>query len=313
MCYTDQEFPSALIAKVFDPICCPRVGFFDNTNYTDVVSVADDKYAHEAAAYIDLHEHRKKSSIIRDFTAKFYGTFSMLQSRTSPGDSKRGGSELDHRSVRVVLMEYIPAESIPALSTKESSTDLTWVLQPRDVSDDVAKKVFARVLRGMVVLEQHGVFQDDPTSSNVVVKVSKSKPRALVRVAMAGFSFSRVWRYTVNEKHFPQHLERPLHPAVRFGLDGFATYVGWFPKRWLDRVYEMANAYAESADDDDNDDGEAKELEWETWAFETFKEADFVMPEESEPVAARLKAEEAAKFAASAALRAEEAAAAAEV
>lgn len=37
--------------------------------------MADRKYAHEAAAYMDLHEHRKENSIIDAFVPKFYGTF----------------------------------------------------------------------------------------------------------------------------------------------------------------------------------------------------------------------------------------------
>lgn len=175
-------------------------------------------------------------------------------------------------------MEYIAGKTPLKLSNRayEPEGSFFTLQPPKDLDVGKTLDVFPQVIRGMTEIEHVGVFHENPTCSNVIV-----------RPAMVDFGTSRVWRYTERRQHLAQAVPRPLHPAIRYTLGGFDSFAGWFPKDWLrEWNEELARDIDEEPSQDSND---QHQLRWEKWAMETFKDEDFTMAEESEAIAIQRK------------------------
>lgn len=287
-----RGYPSVVVAKVFDPLYYPKSTPW--STQTDVVSLADKAFAHEAAAYMELHHCRKKNPVINDFVPKFYGTFSTV----IPRKGAKG------RPVRIVLMEFIEGESIVDMSDASVNKDNYVVLEPpQDVGKEMALLVFQKVLHGLTAMENRGVFQDDLDSSNVIVSLQKPNrkknskkelPSVLHRVVMVDFDRSMVTRYTQEGFHFAQLLEKPLHPAARFGLRGLESFAGWFPVEWLIEKEERRsqNLKESESDDEEEFDPETYDIDndnrlslWEKWAHKAMTKKDFTMGNDADILA----------------------------
>ncbi|KAH7369284.1 hypothetical protein B0T11DRAFT_72230 [Plectosphaerella cucumerina] len=305
MGFSDRDFPQRLVAKVFDPLYFPKMDSWSRHN--DVVSMADKAFAHEAAAYMELHHFRKVKPIIDELVPKFYGTFSV---RLADHDKSR------RRNVRMVLMEYIPGETIFDMSVAESNAQGVMVLNPpADVSAELALEAFERVLRGISAMEHVGVFHQDIKPFNVIVslqqanKGTKKTETRLRRVVMVDFDVSRVSRYTKEKEHFLQGLDKPLHPTARFFLGALHSFAGWYPAEWLTECHKREDELA--ADEGYVEEGEhgidtdKRLLKWEEWACKTMAAKDFTMAREAEDLAYKHRIEREAAEAREAAKAAE--------
>jgi hypothetical protein len=108
MGWHEDGFPR-IVAKAFDPLYFPPITTASRNGIRlDVVSLADKQYAHEAAAYIEIHGSREEHSVVDDSTPKFYGTFT--STTKDPNSAKT-------RQVRIVLLEYVEGTSLAAMCT----------------------------------------------------------------------------------------------------------------------------------------------------------------------------------------------------
>ncbi|KAH6673985.1 hypothetical protein F5X68DRAFT_246756 [Plectosphaerella plurivora] len=277
-----------VVAKVFDPLYYPTRCRL-TANYNDVVYMAEKAFAYEAAAYMELHHHRKDNVVVNDFVPQFLGTFSVTHTN----------AEGKTRQVHVVLMEYIRGPTMLDITEGRHRPGHGPVQQP-PVTEEVSLQVFRKVLHGLTALEHVGVFHEDICPGNILVVTERSpdgQSIILMRVVIVNFEISRIFRYTSHSVAFAQLLKTPLHPVARFDLDGLESFVGRFPHDWLTEAEERELTWAlgeEEIDEDDFDEDEDREyiidedrrmLEWEKWAYESMTEEDFTMGDESEALA----------------------------
>ncbi|KAH6673999.1 hypothetical protein F5X68DRAFT_194034 [Plectosphaerella plurivora] len=292
-----------IVAKVFDPLYYPKATPWNS--HMDVVSLAEKAFAHEAAAYMELHHGRKENPVVNDFVPKFYGTFSHLIPREGAKEP-----DSDHRPVRMVLMEFIQGQTIVDMSEASYNDDNVLVRQPpMVVGDKLALQVFQQVLHGLASMEKLGVFHQNMDSGNVLVSIRPGrdgKDTTLGRVLMVDFDRSRVQRYTEKGEHLAQVLKKPLHPVVRFRLGGsLGSFAGWFPVAWLTECEERQSMTVEDYESDHDEeydiDNDPRLLLWEKWAYKVMTKKDFIMGDEASIIARdrRIK-QEAAKEAAEA-------------
>jgi serine/threonine protein kinase len=285
MGWTDSHFPTKVIAKIFDPLYYPTISPYGGERL-DLVSWADKQFAHEAAAYIEIHGHRQEHPIIDDITPNFFGTFTITHE--SPTDKY----PYRFRQVRVVLLEYIEGTSLLSLCSRRSPDIL--VPTERAGTEEERLQVFARMLHGIVAMERIGVFHEDPDPRNIIIAENKAGTSAK-RVVITDFNISRVERYTESGRHFAQDLPRPLHPRWRFGIDGFERFGGWFPREWLDYVEPYRRDSDDSDTDPDEEAGDGPGPSFTKWARKTFHKDEFVLADEADEIAERQDAEAGAQ------------------
>lgn len=296
MGWTDSRFPTKVIAKIFDPLYYPTISPYGGERL-DLVSWADKQFAHEAAAYIEIHGHRQEHPIIDDMTPNFFGTFTMTHESPTP-------NEYPHRfrQVRVVLLEYIegtPLLNLCKIRRRRRSPDIL-VPTERAGTEEERLQVFARMLHGIVAMESIGVFHEDPDPTNIIIAENKAGTSAKAgtlakRVVIIDFNISRVERYTESGRHFAQDLPRPLHPRWRFGIDAFERFGGWFPREWLDYVEPYRRDSDDSDTDPDEEAGDGPGPSFTKWALKTFHEDEFVLADEADEIAERQDAEAGAQ------------------
>lgn len=322
MGWKKHNHPTRVVAKIFDPLYYPDVhpllaALDESPPHLDPVSLADQGYAHEAAAYMELHEKeaKRRNEILRDTIAKFYGTVSLQLTRDV-------GDERQSRNVRIILMEYIAGKPLSSISECSWEDHLLIRTPPKTISEEDAKIAFAQILHTATAMEHTGVFHDGLNASNVLVVLGNPKAEPKIkRVVLIGFHQAEVMRYTKEGKHFAQSLPRPLHPVSRYGLNGFQSFVGWFPVTWLKESIEkpfrprqedeeMIDLQMEEEDDQlrrdflkENDfhDSDFDEIDtddvcleptyddeawlmWQEWAYKVLCDNDFTRGREAEDI-----------------------------
>lgn len=341
--------PKLLIAKFFDPLHYQH----------GVVEEADQQYAHEAAAYYQIHARRQHPVFKAKpgLVPKFYGSWtttvlrneeptsrfakikstlfnwtmlkclaqSMLYSWTLdyPGRSiftttrkllrleAESGLDMDEdtdedldeepeerrpqqsRSIRIVLMEFIPGESLMGLAVGEHAAELRKICHadesnPRE--NPFVNSIFASIVDSVVRLQVLGLRNVDLQPSSILV--SKQG-----RVVFTNFSQAQVTAHTKLGWHVFERFQKPLHPQY-LKVDRFSNLEGWFPPHWItsenqrfpDLEYGDDDYDDDQTDDEDEDETEDEFLEW---TRKRFPPNEYTLAEEAYRISDESKWEEA--------------------
>lgn len=278
MGWQEDDFPDRVVAKVFDPLHFTSITTASRDIIRlDVVSLADKQYAHEAAAYIEIHGSRGENPVVDESTSKFYGTFT--STIKDPNSAKT-------RQVRIVLLEYVQGTSLAGMCTVRHRQGDSDYLVPTETTGNLKERleVFARMLYCSVALEKIGVSRRSFDPRDILI--ANDKIGGGKRVVITDFSHTQIVRYMKHAGALT-YLSRPLHPRWRYGIDAFEKFGGWFPLEWLD--YEEPFFLDDESTDSDSegecgsdDEAEGAGPSFTKWANKHFLPADFVLAEEAD-------------------------------
>ncbi|KAH6662668.1 hypothetical protein F5X68DRAFT_266151 [Plectosphaerella plurivora] len=196
-----HKIPTMVVAKIFDPLYyrdCP-----------DMVAEADREYAHEAAAYMHLHDHRQHPSYANKpgLVPRFYGTWTTdittehlrksfmskpLRKATAAREAKNraafdaavlaakpSGSSSQtttlapqkFRPVRIILLEHIKGSSLSQhlVPAKDDDGYATVVPNLEYESEEKRLAIFASIVDTVVRIEHLGIKIDDIRPSNFII------------------------------------------------------------------------------------------------------------------------------------------------
>ncbi|KAH6673914.1 hypothetical protein F5X68DRAFT_246648 [Plectosphaerella plurivora] len=164
MGWNEGEFPSKVVAKIFDPLYFPS-GTTASGGETrlDVISFTDKLYAHEAASYIEIHGRRGEYPVVDESTPKFYGTFTTTH---------KDANSTKTRQVRIVLLEYIEGTPLSDLCVVQHPPEDSSFLIPTEKVGTMKERldVFARMLHCLVALEKIGVSRRTHSSRDILLR-----------------------------------------------------------------------------------------------------------------------------------------------
>ncbi|KAH7368770.1 hypothetical protein B0T11DRAFT_296377 [Plectosphaerella cucumerina] len=278
MGWHEDDFPGTVVAKDFDPLYFPSITTASRNDIRlDVVSLADKQYAHEAAAYIEIHGSRGENPVVDDSTPKFYGTFT--STIKDPNSAKT-------RQVRIVLLEYVEGTSLAAMCTVRHRPGDSAYLVPTEKAGNLKERleVFARMLHCSVALEKIGVSRRSFDPRDILV--ANDKIGGGKRVVITNFSHTQIVRYMKHASALCTYLPRPLHPRWRYGIDAFEKF--WRLPFFLDDESTDSDSELECHSDDE---AEGAGPSFTKWANRYFILEDFVLAEEADVFAEQYEEE----------------------
>ncbi|KLJ06185.1 hypothetical protein EMPG_10389 [Blastomyces silverae] len=213
------SYPKALqgittaVAKLYDPL------YFDHTDdEADPFLLAKYHYSREAASYTRLSDFQ--GTVI----PAYYGSYSL----ELPVDE----SSSETRTVRLILIEYIPGSSMQEL-------------RPQDFSQLERKQIMKHVIDAESDIYTRDVRLRDLHPRNVmVVQDPKSKENKIRRIVLIDFGMNILSRDYFGEpeeeqKYLPGIYISPLlrwHKVWRM-VDRFSEWVDWDYQPWLQAEY----------------------------------------------------------------------------
>ncbi|GES63749.1 hypothetical protein ATEIFO6365_0007043600 [Aspergillus terreus] len=196
-----------LVAKVYDPLYC------DDDPYINPFRCVDNHYTHEVHTYHLLSDFQGKS------IPKFYGSFSL--------DIPTEGSEL--RTVRLILLEYIPGSSMQQAN-------------PKNFSQQTRQLMLKAIVDFESLLYQRDMLLQDLSPRNVMIvdaTFSYENGRNLVFIDFVNVLFGRVpddMRKYRRESLLGKYISSVLRWRNR-GTSEFRDWVDWEWKPWVENEF----------------------------------------------------------------------------
>jgi serine/threonine protein kinase len=197
-----------LVAKIYDPL------YFDHDqDDADPFRCIDHDYSHEAAAYEAL------SSLQGLIIPKYYGSFSI--------EIKTPASANSFRTVRLILVEFIPGRSMREL-------------KPKNLARPYRQAIMKAVIDAESLIYTHNVLHKDIRPANVIICDSTQKRD----VVIIDFGKCVLGRHDLPQYH-KEHLPGvSISPLLRWHKPKgeFRPWIDWNWAAWLDHVYEPTRA-----------------------------------------------------------------------
>jgi len=210
--------PFKVVAKIFDPLYYSYVDGMFGDMPVFVTFYADRDYSHEAAAY----EHLQEAGMTGGFVPEYYGSWTF----TLP---IRHGNATLQRSVRLILMEWIPGPTM---------FDLCKVPGGPPYDDAYRLEIMARVMDCAVRLLHAGVNHGDITPRNIILAGLPpvgTKPQTYPRIVLIDYNQAIVFERTIYRKQLLDlHKRRglPKNPAEHYRRGLRIDFHEWLPRAW---------------------------------------------------------------------------------
>jgi hypothetical protein len=216
--------PFQAVAKIYDPLYYSFPNKAVPSVPCDVTWVAEQDYSREAAAY----EHLEAIGEAGSFAPKYFGSW------TFTVDLQMGEATLPQpRSVRLILIEYVPGKSIRELCAGPAPAAATF-------DEAYRLEVLARILDGNVNLRFKGISQRDLAARNVIIQdppdaqgqTLEQANTVIPRVVLIDYNISIVSARTRNKFVPFAGTTLPPNPMQFYWRSSFQEFGGWIPAAW---------------------------------------------------------------------------------
>ncbi|KAK3300953.1 uncharacterized protein B0H64DRAFT_370134 [Chaetomium fimeti] len=161
------------------------------------------------------------------FAPKYFGswtfTVGLQMGKTTPPQS---------RSVRLILIEYIPGKSIRELCAEPTPTAAVF-------SEVYRLEVLARILDGVANLRFKGISQQDLAARNVIVHAppnahdqTAAQPGTIPRVVLIDYNFAVVDAETTHKRRPYAGTTLPPNPMRIYWKSRLEEFGSWIPAAW---------------------------------------------------------------------------------
>jgi serine/threonine protein kinase len=201
----DLPTDTDLAAKIYDPL------YFDHEqDEADPFLCVDRDYSHETAAYTAL------STLQGGIIPKYFGSFS-IKLRAGP----------TFRTVRLILFEFIPGQSMRQLSSAK-------------LSQPIRQTIMKAVIDAESLIYTHNVVHMDMRPANVLIC---GIPQ-VQRVVIIDFGQCAIGRHPLRQYHQKYLPGVPISPLLRWNKPrgNFESWIDWDWLAWLNHVYEPTRA-----------------------------------------------------------------------
>ncbi|KAF3007602.1 hypothetical protein E8E13_007835 [Curvularia kusanoi] len=202
------------VAKLYDPL------YYDSSEDSDVVTMADQAYSSEAAAYAHLQNFPEVSYLL----PKFHGSWTIKL--PAPANADKPSSQKS-REVRLILIEHLQGICMRQFNSET-------------ISEHARSVILAQCLDAEVRILFTGLQHGDYVPRNIILQGSDYQtPEIQVKVIDFNLSqliihpnyprqrFAKKWKLA-RDKWAP----KPQNPVARFmQLDDFAR-LGWCSQDW---------------------------------------------------------------------------------
>ncbi|EER39539.1 conserved hypothetical protein [Histoplasma capsulatum H143] len=204
-----------LVAKIYDPL-----NFSHIQDDMDPFLCVDRDYSRETATYTALSKSNLPGTVI----PRYFGSYTLQWPVTM-------SETVTTRSVRLILIEYVPGASLQQLN-------------PADFSQQYRKTLMKAVIDAKTLLYTHGVQHRDLHPRNILVlndTVAKASDAWGIRIV--DFGHSVLGRAPFLELEGPEHLPGvPISPLLRWHkawrrFEFFSDWIDWDWQSWLECVY----------------------------------------------------------------------------
>ncbi|KAK4142592.1 uncharacterized protein C8A04DRAFT_29716 [Dichotomopilus funicola] len=225
----DDGLPFQAVAKIYDPLYYSFPHKDAPSVPCDVTWSADQDYSREAAAY----EHLQTIGQAGSFAPKYFGSWTFTLSLQMGNAKKKTPPQ--SRSVRLILIEYIPGKSLRELCTGPAPTPA------RMLSEAYRLEVLARILDGEATLRFKGINQRDLAARNVILTLFEDQmegqpeePNNMIspRVVLIDYNISVVYTKTKRKIIPYDGTTLPPNPMWTYWKDNLQGFDGWIPDAW---------------------------------------------------------------------------------
>ena len=195
-----------LVAKIYDPL------YFDHEqDDADPFICVDHAYSRETAAYTTLK--RLQGGII----PKYFGSFSI----------KISADTTHFRSVRLILIEFIPGRSMKQLSSA-------------NLSKPTRQTIMKKAIDAESLVYTHNIWHMDVRPSNILVCGGTEAKR----VVIIDFGRCAIGRHPLPFLHQEYLPNVPISPLLRWSKPRgpFESWIDWDWRPWLEHVYGSTRA-----------------------------------------------------------------------